>query len=182
MKGNGKKARLLRYLVYAALVTTLFTSATLAKYASQFGANASVQVAAFAGGGTVDFDVALEGMAPGETRAVQFTVQNYEEDRNCDVQLEYEIQVETTGNLPLTFRLLGQKQSDDSSAGSLLVGTLDSGLKAAGGQLPVVSKEGKKQHTYELSVTWPPAEANVDYSDEIDMVSLRVTTRQAAMT
>lgn len=179
MKTKGKKSRLLRYLALAVLATSLAATGTLAKYSSLFSAETTVQTAAFAGGGTVDFGVALEGMVPGGTKTVQFTVQNYDEKQDCDVQLNYEIQVETTGNLPLSFQLLGKKEAGDSSADSTLAGPLDSGLKAAGGKLPIASGGGRKQHTYELSMTWPEGETDEDYSKEIDMVTVTVTTVQA---
>ena len=79
------RPRLLRYLLLAAVVTMLGTTGTLAKYSSQFGTSLSARTAAFAGGGTLDFDLSLENMAPGDTRTVQFTVQNYDGERNCEV-------------------------------------------------------------------------------------------------
>ena len=103
------RPRLLRYLLLAAVVTMLGTTGTLAKYSSQFGTSLSARTAAFAGGGTLDFDLSLENMAPGDTRTVQFTVQNYDGERNCEVALEYEIAIDTMGNLPLTFTLRGKK-------------------------------------------------------------------------
>ncbi len=188
MKPKGKKSRLLIYLALAVLVTSLATSATLAKYSSTFSATATMQIAAFAGGGgAASFDVTMEDMAPGRSSAVQFTVQNYDEGENgldCEVQMDYEIQVETTGNLPLVFSLRGQKESDDSSAKSVLTGQLDPGtLKAVGGKLPVASANtaagGRKKHTYELTVAWPEGETDEDYSQEIDMVTITVTAKQA---
>lgn len=179
MKAKGKRSRLLCYLVLAVLVTSLAATGTLAKYSSLFSAEADFETAAFAGGGTIDFDVALEGMVPGSARTMQFTVQNYNEEQDCEVGLDYEIQLETTGNLPLSFQLLGKKEPDDSSADSVLAGPLDNGLKAAGGKFPIASEGGRKQHTYELSVTWPEGETNEDYSREIDMLTVTVTTVQA---
>lgn len=184
-KAKGKKSRLLLYLILVMAATSLAATGTLAKYSSTFGVNASIEVAAFAGGGAMDFDVPLDNMTPGSTRTMQFTVQNYDEKRDCEVQLDYEIQVETTGNLPLSFQLLGKKTADDSSADSVLAGPLNSSLKASGGKLPIAAGgdgetgAGRKQHTYELSVTWPAGETDEDYSREIDMVTVTVTTTQA---
>ena len=129
------RPRLLRYLLLAAVVTMLGTTGTLAKYSSQFGTSLSARTAAFAGGGTLDFDLSLENMAPGDTRTVQFTVQNYDGERNCEVALEYEIAIDTMGNLPLTFTLLGKKEAGDSEEGSQLAGPLDQTLTAGGGKL-----------------------------------------------
>lgn len=182
MKLKVKKTRLLQYLAIAVLVTSLLTTGTLAKYSSMFSADAALNVAAFAGGGVMDFDVGLENMIPGGTRTMQFTVQNYDGEQNCDVALEYEIQVETTGNLPLSFRLVGKKSADDDNEASVLASGLNSEMKAVGGRLPIASDEetgGRKQHTYELEITWPSSRDDEDYSREIDMVTVTVTTVQA---
>lgn len=183
MKAKGKHARrghsrLLPYLLLAAVVTGLTATGTLAKYSSSFSADVSAEVAAFAGGGTMNFEVALEDMVPGSARTVQLAVQNYDEQQDCEVQLDYEIQVETTGNLPLTFQLIGKKEAGDENADSVLAGALDSTLKASGGKLPLAS-ESRTRHTYELSITWPQEATDWDYSQEIDMLTVTVTTVQA---
>lgn len=183
MPNKPKKSRLLQYLLLAVLATGLAATGTLAKYTSLFSANAIMQVAAFAGGGTVDFDIELESMTPGTVRTMQFKVQNYDEEQDCEVALNYDIEVKTTGNLPLSFSLVGAKQSGDSCEKSVLAGALDSSLKAVGGKLPVAADTtngGRKQHVYELSVSWPEGETDEDYSREIDMVTVIVTTTQEA--
>lgn len=182
-----KKSRFLRYLLLAVLATSLGTSATLAKYASQTSTEATMQVAAFAGGGTVDFDVVLEKMSPGQTKSVPFTVQNYDGDGESDVMLNYSVQVETTGNLPLEFTLQGDTQSGDSGSAdgtSVTAGPLEDGEAphtkiAKNGVLPPVAVGGRKQHSYRLDVTWNAGDKNEDYSHEIDLVTVTVTTVQA---
>lgn len=176
-----KPSRLLLYLLLAVVVTMLAATDTLAKYSSQFSTSLSAKVAAFAGGGTLDFDLALEDMAPGDTRTVQFTVQNYDGERDCEVAMDYEIVIDTMGNLPLSFTLLGKKEAGDGEENSRLAGPLDQNLTAGGGKLPVAGGEegGRRQHTYELSISWPKEETNEDYSYEIDLVTVTVTTKQA---
>lgn len=173
MKRRGTKLRLLLYLALAVLATSLAATGTMAKYASKFTGTASMEVASFAGGGTVDFNVALESLAPGELQTVPFAVSNYEGNRQSDVGILYEIQVESTGNLPLEFSLLG---INDGGQGKL-VGSLDSSGKAAGGQLPYFEGSGVR-HSYELSVYWPDDQTSEAYSHEIDMVTITVTAVQ----
>lgn len=176
-----KRPRLLLYLVLVALSTSLAATGTMAKFHSKLGIDLAVQAAGFAGGGTVNFDAAFDNMTPGGRKDMEFTVQNYEGEQNSEVQLEYEIQVETTGNLPLVFELSGRKDSGDNSSNSVLVGSLDQNLKAVGGMLPPVEEGGvnRTQHTYTLSVSWKEDETDGDYSHEIDMVSVTVTTKQS---
>ncbi len=179
-----KRTRLLRYLLLAAVATGLFASTTLAKYASTFKGTATMTIAAFAGGSSV-FDVTMEDMYPGcSPHVVNFTVQNYDGSGESDVMLDYSIQVETTGNMPLEFTLTGQRESDDNYADSRCVGSLAPSaedpnvLTATGGRLPVAAIGGKKVHSYALKVTWPEAEDDSDYSHEIDMITVSVTTVQ----
>lgn len=83
--------------------------------------------------------------------------------------------------MPLEFELIGAKQTDDENEGSALAGELDSTLKAEGGCLPIADDEengGRLQHSYELKVTWPQGKTDDDYSKEIDMVTVTVTTVQ----
>lgn len=176
----------IRYVVYLALVTSVLTSVTLAKYASTGGTTGKALVASFITGTTLDLDVSLEGMmGPGDTKTVNFDVTNYEGDKNNNVVLQYEIQVNTTGNLPLEFALTGEQRNADGSADadldvSKLAGSLDDNLKAVGGMLPPAGEFGKKTHSYKLQITWPRDKADEGYSDEIDRVALRISSTQGA--
>lgn len=189
-KDKGGKRYLLMLLLLAAAVTSLFANSTMAKYSTSFTGSGAVNVAAFAGGAdTADFDVTVSGLSPGRTSTVPFAVQNYEGDRSCEVALTYEIQVETTGNLPLGFSLLAPSMEDadpyNQPVGQLTA-TDTENLKytATGGRLPVAVGDsndglGQKRHVYELAITWPEAEHDWDYSKEIDMITVTVTATQA---
>lgn len=178
-----KKPKLVRYLLILALATTMVASATLARYSSLSAITASMQVAAFASAGTVDFAVDLEGLSPGNKtpRTIQFAVQNYDEKQDCQTALDYTVRVETTGNLPLKFVLRGQTgeiAENNQPAGSLSpVSGQEHVWEAAGGKLPPAGE--RKQHKYELAVTWDETAEGLDYSHEIDMVTVTVTTTQA---
>lgn len=191
MKWNGKKPRLLRYLVFLALITSLIASGTLAKYAAEVQGGVSLQVASFAAEGTADFTVHLENVSPSPESfgTVQFAVRNYEAEESSQVQLNYTIKVETTGNLPLTFSLqkLNEPETEDPNnrfAGALVQKAGEASVwEAAGGVLPTVETDSDKtQHKYLLSAAWTTGETSEDYSHEIDMVTVTVTTQQASPT
>lgn len=180
MRSNRGKLKIIRYLLYIALVTTIVTSVSLARYASSQDIYAKGLVASLATGSTTRIDVPLDDMYPGMSeKTVRFNVVNYSGDKVSEVAMDYEIQIETTGNLPLAFSLRGDKQSGDSDPNSLLVGTMDPDTrKAVGGRLPIAGAGQKTEHTYQLTVTWPETEASVDYSKEIDMLTIRVNAAQ----
>lgn len=188
-KMKGRNKYLLMLLLLAAVATSLFANDTMAKYSSSFTGSGTVNVAAFAGGAdTASFNVAVNDLSPGGTSTVNFAVQNYEGDKNSEVAMTYEIQVETTGNLPLSFALssnAGDKGPYNQPVGQLAATDAEK-LKytATGGRLPVAAGDasqgmGKKRHAYELAVTWPAEAAHDwDYSNEIDMITVTVTSTQ----
>ncbi len=178
-KSSGKRAfpgrlRAMLLLILLVLATSLATAGTLAKYSSEFSVSANAQVASFSGSGTVNFDVALEDMVPGELKTVTFQVCNFQDGSFSDVAVDYEIQVESTGNLPLEFTLRGTK----SGGMGTLAGSLDAGGKASGGELPFAEEGKGVSHSYELSVFWPYEESGEEYSHEIDMINVTVTAVQ----
>lgn len=191
-KHSKKTSRLPVYLLLAVVATMLATTGTLAKYSSQFSASTVLNVAAFAGGGSFDFDLDedLENMYPADTRTVYFAVQNYEDGQDCDVAMEYQVRLETTGNLPLNFTL--RRKTDGGNEKGEAVGALEISAPAAGeepipgvtyvaagGKLPVASADdGRTVHAYELEVSWPPEYNDMKYSGKVDEVTVTVIAEQ----
>lgn len=94
----------LRYLVYLVLVTTVISSTTLARFATRESVSSGATIAAFVSGSNLDLDLGAQGaLAPGETKTIYFSVTNSENGTICEVPVDYEMQIETTGNLPLKF-------------------------------------------------------------------------------
>lgn len=179
MEGH-KKSIFIRCLLYLVLVTSVITSVTLSRYVNNSAALASGLVASFTTSTTMDLEIPLSDMlVPGTEKRMQFAVRNFDGEVDCEVPLDYSIQVETTGNLPLEFKLKGEKESADTDVeNSVLVGTLGENLLASGGKLPSAGIGGKKTHTYELTILWPEEKSDENYSDEIDCVTLKITTAQ----
>lgn len=180
MKKPAKKMKL-RYLVYLALVTTVISSTTLARFVTEIGVGSQVLVAAFASGTTLNLELGTqEAMSPGETRTVSFTVTNQDAGTVSEVPLNYQLQIETTGNLPLQFGLSGEK-TDEKDTESRLVGALDEEtLCATGGTLPSAGGFGACSHSYTLTISWPEEQNTDEYSYEIDRLSVKISTEQQA--
>lgn len=172
----------LRYLVYLVLVTTVISSTTLARFATRESVSSGATIAAFVFGSNLDLDLGAQGaLAPGETKTIYFSVTNSENGTICEVPVDYEMQIETTGNLPLKFSLTGQKvgsETDDSL--STLAGPLDEKLCAKGGKLPSARTGGETIHRYTLNMSWPQDKKAQEYSREIDHLSVKIKTTQAA--
>lgn len=175
----GKKRQVwLRVLLVLALLSLTASAFTMAKYTTENTGFAKAAVASLVQGGSFQFDTALDTLTPGSTSYVNFQVTNYEGEKLCEVAMDYEIQVESMGNLPLQFQLSGRVEPADTDGSSSLVNPLEGGI-AAGGVMPHSAK-GKVTHVYQLAVTWPESYDDEAYSDEIDMVSITVKAEQQA--
>lgn len=185
---KGKHPKIIRWLLYVALVTSVITSVTLAKYSANVDGVATGVVAAFVSDTSLDLEVPLSSLlSPGSTQSAAFTITNYNSTsgKDNDILLGYDIEVKTTGNLPLRFSLAGQKQNADGSADEDVTNSVladhtnfSSTLKATGGRLPPVQFSGRKDHKYVLTIAWPADQADGRYSDEIDQVVVKITTTQ----
>lgn len=179
MKKLAKKVKL-RYLAYLVIVTTMISSTTLARFAAQGNIGASALVAAFASGTTLNLELGTQGaMSPGESRSIDFVVTNQESGIISEVPLTYQLQIETTGNLPLQFSLSGEK-TDKKDTESQLAGALDETLCAMGGTLPSSGGFGACSHSYTLTISWPEDQNTEKYSYEIDRLSVKISTEQQA--
>lgn len=168
--------------MYLVIVTTVVSSTTLARFATKEGLTAGATIAAFVSGTDLNLDLGTqEALSPGETKVIYFNVTNSEDGRVCEVPVDYEMQIETTGNLPLNFTLVGQKVSGDGDESvNRLAGTLDAALCAKGGKLPSARSGGEAIHRYALNVSWPQNEKAEAYSKEIDQLSVKIKTTQSA--
>lgn len=185
-----KYSRLWVYLLYLGLVTSLILVMTLARYASTAGGTGAATVAAMAGGGK-PIQMVLDDMVPGgEPRTLQFQVVNYKDGAISQVALDYEILVETTGNLPLRFTLTAAEETGTVQGGTTVEtgAVLENGDGAraqtlSGGCFPIAEAGTgntltKQAHTYTLTVMWPKDKSEAGYADEIDLVTVSVTARQ----
>ncbi len=185
MKTQRKKhSRLWVYLLYLGLVTSLVLSVTLARYASIVDGTGVATVAAMAGEASLvgdPIEMPLEGLLPGgAAKTLEFQVVNYSGDVISEVALDYQITVETTGNLPLNFTLTpipaeGENGADMISGGDILQnGAVTQTLTGGAFSLP----GGKQGHTYRRSAAWPAEKSDAGYAHEIDLVTVTVEARQ----
>ncbi len=167
--------RLWVFLLYLALVTSLILSVTLARYSSAVVGTGTATVAAMAGDASSTLQMSLDGMTPGgEDRTLEFRVVNFTAKAVSEVALDYQITVETTGNLPLVFALTADEGENRVPGGTVLNGVKSQTL--TGGAFPL-SEEGQA-HTYTLTASWPERLNDGGYSREIDLVTVRVEARQ----
>lgn len=188
MKKHLTKSRIIFYLFYLSLACTLVMGVTYARFTSQVTGTASARTAAVALDSSLDLSSQLQGLKPGKTIEIAFDVTNFSgkgtgsDKLVSEVAQEYSITINTTGNLPLNYEITCNNGSSSSDAAAADVGSYvappsegDSNIWT-GGFLPTGAEA---THRYTLKVTWPKEKNDYLYSDEIDLVTLKVDAYQA---
>ncbi|WP_419037359.1 hypothetical protein [Enterocloster bolteae] len=155
-------------------------SFSYARFTAQENGMASATVAAW-GSGSSTIDINVSGLRPGDKKTYIFEVTNTENGVTSEVGQDYSIIVETTGNLPLDFALTYDNSNPDHQG--LFVNTGENGTLTFNGRMAAV-RGGRLPHsvsaihTYTLAVSWPEDKAGTEYTDEIDLVTLTVSSEQ----
>lgn len=174
MKKQLTFGRIVSYLLYLSLVCTLIFGVTYARYSTEVTGGASAQTAAVALDSSLNLSSSLEGMKPGITSKINFTVSNQKDKVVSEVAQEYTVTLLTTGNLPLEFTLASAPGTADSG-GSYALSKAAGNYIWSGGLFP----PGKEEtHKYTLTVIWPIGENDAKLMNEIDAISLRIDAYQ----
>ena len=129
----------------------------------------------------MEFDIIAGDLPekPGETTQLNFMVTNFEEDRVSDAQLQYTAELNTAGNLPLTFYLSPNEAGGTTDGNWIMEGSMTGNTVSQ----PGILRHGEKiTHRYTLSISWPPETEAEDYqyADEIDYVRIRIHAEQVS--
>lgn len=176
MKKQLTAGRVIRYLLYLCIASTLIFGVTYARYIQEIQGQGTVSTAAVAMDSQLDLTQKLQGMYPGETRTVELAVTNQKGSIVSEIAQEYSITISTTDNLPLTYSLAPK---DTGGTGTYATNS-GGGLTWTGGLMPY--SETGVTHTYTLTVTWPTEENSTRYMNEVDVVSLTVNAKQVLPT
>lgn len=174
MKSNKTKTWFV--LLYLLVASFLIVSISLARYFSDTAGSGLVNVASVAAEMS-QFSLPIEGMSPGDSKEFEFDVVNYTVEADLEkvsqVAQEYKIAIETTGNLPLTFQVLGKVKKGNPGETALW----DNNKQIAEtGSFPAGASS---RHSYTLVVTWEDTGGeNYNFSDEVDLVTVKVRAEQ----
>lgn len=168
------------WLVYAVIVAALVSTTTLSRYITTVSGSGTATIATvdmkghYTGQDVENIDVS--GMTPGTTKTTTFTVVNFNGANISQVALSYTIEINTTGNLPLTYTLQCTNTGGSGTGIYITPATvLTPGSPSTVGTLP---HSTQTTHTYTLTVTWPSGENDPKYADEVDAVELIVRSEQ----
>lgn len=95
-----------------------------------------------------------------------FEVSNYDEQKETEVSMEYNLQIKTSNSLPLEFEIYNYY---DTNKTNLLVNNSTNKIKM---------NVGQKNNKYGLKIRWKENQKNYLYSQEIDYIQLVLNSEQ----
>lgn len=144
-------------VVFIILCSICFVTITNARYASNVNMNGNVDVAIPKIVLNTSNISSTSTMLPGETVTYEFDVQNYEDSKINEVQMNYYININSVKNeLPITYKLYA------------INGTSETELtQTTSGFGPITLNYGKKQTTsFKLVYTWDEKSDDVSYANK----------------
>lgn len=159
---------------------------TLARYESATSAERDVDVAFWiVGNSNVTKRLIIEDIYPSATPyEYTFTVSNFEDTKKAETDMEYELIITTTTNLPLQYAIKKNNNDDDCEITEELY-TDGDGTYYRKIELDKTSEEFKFEQgtdttdTYVLKVTFPESyKTNFEYSSMIEDIKIELSAKQ----
>ena len=183
---NQKKIIKLLILIFTLMFLLKLITFTISRYESLGEGNTNIEVAFFVI--KKDFQemtLNLEEIIPrDEPYVYNFTISNKEGDNMCETDMEYDLILRTTTNMPLEYELYMNQSYQDADATSII--KKNEIIKDADGtyfskittQTENFSYKEEKTNTYELVVYFPSIYNTTNYQDLIDMIEISINARQ----
>ncbi len=177
-KERSNKSRLLMWVTYGVIVTALVGTTTLSRYMTTVSGTGSATVASVYVDTTLAVD--LSGLENGTPVTVNFDIVNYTGTKASDVTMGYQVEVITTGNLPVIYSLAPRSEADATVLGTMIDNTFGNDGAYTGGTLTggVLPHSECETHEYTLTATWDTNAKDADYADEVDAVKIVITSSQ----
>lgn len=137
--------------------------------------------------GDMDFNIDLNKIEPSnEPYIYKFSISNFDGNKHSQVDLEYQIDLRTTTNLPLTYKLYRNENYDDPNATNLfenvqIVQDTDGAWYnlAEGKDKYEFLYAETKTDIYTLVINFPKEYKNkLDYADNLDNIEIEIKSNQ----
>lgn len=173
-------------LITCILIITRLFVLVLAKYESISNSNANVDVAFYLlKDDYKKMTTSLDSILPQDDVYVYtFSIGNEDGEQKAEVDLEYELKIRTTTNLPLTYELYMNQKYTDSGAKNIIKennialdedGTYFRTITTNNEKLPY--KEGKT-NLYQLVIHFPKQYDTENYQNIIELIEITVNAHQ----
>ena len=172
-------------LLLVTLVTIRSFNFTQARYESEVDMSIAPDLAFFiVDVGSTSNSIKLEGMIPrDEPYTYTFNVSNFKDERRANVDLTYSIEIITTTNMPLTFKIFKGGNNSTDEIDSDTTTTDENGVYYRHLVINDVSQMPYSVNTtdvYTLWVSFPTSYANNPeaYAGVIDLVDIKINAEQ----
>ena len=180
-KKNRIILKLMVLLICLTIAITLIVNKTLSRYESKGISNGEIEVAFYLlNNSTQSMNINLFSMVPRIAPYEKiFTVANNDGDKRTETALEYEIQIITTTNLPLTYKLYINDGTTDiitktvieQDANETYFQTLSTAKKSFG-------YATNETNTYKLVINFPETYKTVEYQNIIESIEIKIDSKQ----
>ncbi len=159
-----------------------------ASYESQAKLNANIDKALYIlKTGGMNFNIDLDKIEPSSKPYIyKFSISNFDGNRHSDVDIEYQINITTTTNLPLTYELYRNENYDDENATNLFEnmktkqdvdGAWYNYLE--GQEKYLFPYEEDKTDIYTLVVYFPESnKTTTEYADNLENIEVEIKSNQ----
>ena len=159
-----------------------------ASYESQAKLNANIDKALYIlKTGGMNFNIDLDKIEPSSKPYIyKFSISNFDGNRHSDVDIEYQMNITTTTNLPLTYELYRNENYDDENATNLFenMKTKQDVDGASYNYLEGQEKylfpyEEDKTDIYTLVVYFPESnKTTTEYADNLENIEVEIKSNQ----
>ena len=160
-------------LLVLALVSFMCIRSLIAGYKAETGSSDSARVAVFGHDESITVPAAiLEKLVPGSSATYAVELSNASDSRTSEVAQKYQIEVKTSGNLPLEYTL----KKDGSKAGSF--SETDTASHVFTDDSMSFKASAAETHKYELVISWPEDRKDIGFSGVPDFVDIDINVEQ----
>ena len=153
-----------------------------ARYSSTASGSDSARVAIFGHDQSISLTAGtgMTNLKPGDSKTYTVEVANYKTGTTSEVALRYDLEIVTTGNLPLQYTV--SKKAASESLGSTQIGsfeetTTDVSKTFSDGNMHF--EAGKQESAvYTIEVVWPKDKADASYAGIPDDITVNVNVVQ----
>lgn len=185
-KKLAKKFIKILILLLSLILLIRLISITLSKYESRAAANPDIQVAFYVLNDDFQtMSLNLESLSPSdEPHIYTFSVSNTDGLNICETDMQYDLKIRTTTNLPIEYDLFMNERYNDSGATSII--KTNEVLKDDDGTyFRIITTDTQnftyikdKTNIYQLILTFPKKYNSIDYQDIIEGIEITVDSKQ----
>ena len=171
------KKRIIQILILILILILLIRiiSLTISKYESSAISYSAIQVAFYVlNRDYQSMSLNLESLFPrDEPYVYYFSVSNSNGDKTCETDMEYDLTIRTTTNLPIEYELYKNEQYTNDAAQSIIKSD-----DIVQDDDNTFSYNEAKKNIYQLVVRFPAKYNTINYQDIIEAIEITVDSKQ----